>query len=127
MTTNGEWLFSKPFDEQVAWMNAEHQDGTLDGDTEPESEDSRERLEAEIESYSAFDMMDTITLDMVIGWLDRQAAITERECRKPNWSYCETCEALEKLTAERERYREKFGKCLDYADAIHALMDEGLA
>lgn len=128
MTTNGEWLFSKPFDEQVAWMNAEHQDGTLDGDTEPENADSRERLEAEIESYSAFDMMDTITLDMVIGWLDRQAAITERECRKPNWSYCETCEALEKLTAERERYREKFGKCLDYADAIHALMDdEGMA
>lgn len=33
MTTNGEWLFSKPFDEQVAWMNAEHHDGTLDGDT----------------------------------------------------------------------------------------------
>ena len=47
-----------------------------------------------------------------------------------------------KLTAERdnwkancedwkkdcERYREKFGKCLDYADAIHALMDdEGMA
>lgn len=34
MITNGEWLFSKPFDEQVAWMNEEHQDGTLDGDTE---------------------------------------------------------------------------------------------
>ena len=33
MTTNGEWLFSKPFDGQVAGMNAEHQDGTLDGDT----------------------------------------------------------------------------------------------
>jgi len=29
---------------------------------------------------------------------------------------------------QRERYREKFGKCLDYADAIHALMDdEGMA
>lgn len=33
MTSNGEWLFSKPFDEQVAWMHEEHQDGTLDGDT----------------------------------------------------------------------------------------------
>ena len=33
-----------------------------------------------------------------------------------------------RLQAERERYREKFGKCIDYADAIHALMDdEGLA
>ena len=163
MTTNRDWLFSLPLEEQYAWMNAEHQERALDGDTEPENEDSRERLEAEIESYSAFDIMDTITLDMVIGWIDRQAAITEREFRKPNWSYCETCEALEKLTAERdelkgqvftlkvecdyltsacddlenelhkakaerERYREKFGKCIDYADAIHALMDdEGLA
>lgn len=29
---------------------------------------------------------------------------------------------------QREWYREKFGKCIDYADAIHALMDdEGMA
>ena len=35
---------------------------------------------------------------------------------------------VDELTVERERYREKFGKCLDYADAIHALMDdEGMA
>ena len=34
MTTNGEWLFSKPFEEQVAWMDEEHHDGTLDGDTD---------------------------------------------------------------------------------------------
>ena len=131
MTTNREWLYSLDVADLADWFDAEHvenQEQALDGDTEPENEDSRERLEAEIESYSAFNIMDTITLDMVIGWLDRQAAITERECRKPNWSYCETCEALEKLTSERERYREKFGKCLDYADAIHALMDdEGMA
>ena len=128
---NYQWLLQMDGADRKAWFDAEHvetEERALDGDTEPENEDSRERLEAEIESYSAFDMMDTITLDMVIGWLDRQAAITERECRKPNWSYCETCEALEKLTAERERYREKFGKCIDYADAIHALMDdEGMA
>lgn len=182
MTTNRDWLFSLPLEEQYAWMNAEHQDGTLDGDTEPESEDSRERLEAEIESYSAFDMMGTITLDMVIGWIDRQAAITERETTKRHELFCEKCEAesdkqIAELKAERvklrsqickleddlvgtsderdnwkancedwkkharaaenacyetmlerEDYRKKFGKCLDYADAIHALMDdEGLA
>ena len=34
---------------------------------------------------------------------------------------------LMRANNERERYREKFGKCIDYADAIHALMDEGLA
>lgn len=148
---------------QCAQIDGEGHERAAEGDTEPQNADSRERLEAEIESYSAFDMMDTITLDMVIGWLDRQAAITERECRKPNWYYCETCETLAELTAERdelkgqvftlksecddlestcnvlenelynakaerERYRSKFGKCLDYADDIHALMDdEGLA
>ena len=32
-----------------------------------------------------------------------------------------------RLQAERDHYRSKFGKCLDYADAIHALMDEGMA
>ena len=31
--SNRDWLFSLPLEEQIAWMNAEHQDGTLDGDT----------------------------------------------------------------------------------------------
>ena len=31
--SNRDWLFSLPLEEQYAWMNAEHQDGTLDGDT----------------------------------------------------------------------------------------------
>lgn len=135
MTTNRDWLFSLPLEDQYAWMNAEHQERALDGDAEPESEDSRERLEAEIESYSAFGIMDTITLDMVIGWLDRQAAITRMDCAKcaeGMGAYADgLCDPLKEriaeLTAERERYREKFGKCIDYADAIHALMDEGLA
>ena len=43
----------------------------------------------------------------------------------------ETIDALidECNTANRQcnEYRKKFGKCLDYADAIHALMDEGMA
>ena len=47
---------------------------------------------------------DKLQEQLLIGW--------ECECR---------------LQAERERYRSKFGKCLDYADAIHALMDEGMA
>ena len=48
---------------------------------------------------------DKLQEQLLIGW--------ECECR---------------LQAERERYRSKFGKCLDYADAIHALMDdEGIA
>ena len=48
---------------------------------------------------------DKLQEQLLIGW--------ECECR---------------LQAERELYRSKFGKCLDYADAIHALMDdEGMA
>lgn len=86
--------------------------------------------------------------------LDRQAAITEREVEHDLMKAGRMAveverERIKKLTAERdklqeqlyigwececrlqaerERYREKFGKCIDYADAIHALMDdEGMA
>ena len=95
MTTNRDWLFSLPLEEQYAWMNAEHQDGTLDGDTAA--------LNAKIAELTA--ERDKLQEQLLIGW--------ECECR---------------LQAERERYRDLFGKCIDYADAIHALMDdEGLA
>ena len=85
----------------------------------------------------------------IIHLLNRQAAITERKCRKPNWDYCETCEALENLTAERdnleadckdwmkhamaaenvcheteqerEQYRKLFGMALDWAHEITML------
>lgn len=63
MTTNGEWLFSKPFEEQVAWTNAEHQDGTLDGDTAA--------LNARIAELTA--ERDKLQEQLRIGW--------ECECR----------------------------------------------
>ena len=66
------------------------------------TDDTRERLEADI--HHAADEMDRfycgerfINTHKIIGWLDRQAAITERECRRPNWEYCETCEAIADL------------------------------
>lgn len=153
MTTNKDWLFSLPLEEQYAWMNAEHQEPnpdcsamlyqTFTGNMEHEVEqDSRERLEADAFAYlqTAY-----ITYPQIIELLDRQAAITEREYgeRMASEAMCSNvcavvCEQrgriaelqvkVDRLTAERERYREKFGKCLDYADAIHALMDdEGMA
>ena len=62
-----------------------------------------EKLQAQV--YELTTERDKLQDQLHIGW--------ECECR---------------LQAERERYREKFGKCIDYADAIHALMDdEGLA
>ena len=178
MTTNREWLdylAQNAPHALAAWFDAEHvehQERALDGDTEPQSEDSRERLEVEIKSYSAFDMMDTITLDMVIGWLDLQAAITEEKTRYKRvtasaeeiavWrskaeklkeqvyeltAECDNLkdelndergemnrqinimrEVIRDFRNERDHYRSKFGKCIDYADAIHALMDdEGMA
>ena len=150
MTTNREWLYSLDVADLADWFDAEHvetKERALDGDTEPENEDSRERLEAEIESYSAFDMMDTITLDMVIGWLDRQAAITEREYgeRMASEAMCSNvcavvCEQrgriaelqaqVYELTAEREQYRKLFGMAPDWAHEITMLessIDEGMA
>lgn len=92
----------------------------------------------------------------IIHLLDRQAAITERKLDAEFEAACNSCatkidlrEEVDELTAERDNwkehsrtieyrckkaetdceiYRKKFGKCLDYADAIHALMDdEGMA
>lgn len=115
MTTNGEWLFSKPFEEQVAWMNAEHQDSTLDGDTaalEAKCEKLYDELDA---AYAKNRSLRQHIAQMQNGrneWhvkavrLEKQLEATEKQC---------------------ELYSEKFGKCIDYADAIHALMDEGMA
>lgn len=51
------------------------------------------------------------------------ARIAELTAERDNWKA--NCKDWKK---DCERYREKFGKCLDYADAIHALMDdEGMA
>lgn len=73
--------------------------------------DTREQLEADMErlvedamSYG-WKQQPRISAD-AIELLDRQAEITRRECERPNWDYCETCEALDELTAERERYRD---------------------
>lgn len=134
MTTNRDWLFSLPLEEQYAWMNAEHQDGTLDGDTAA--------LEAKIAE---------LTEKLRIGWececrlqaeRDELKAEHERIVKELVDANTRQCERTNELTAERdnlaadlaecederERYREKFGKCIDHADAIHALMDdEGMA
>lgn len=122
--------------------------------------DSRVKLEADIERY----LSQAGCHEMVCGWLDRQAAITqheiterwaehlhpiERECGDLRRKVAELTadndrlakllsksleEEYDILEAERDElkaemiYRSKFGKCLDYADVIHTLIDdEGLA
>lgn len=108
--------------------------------------DSREKLEADACQFVAraweagrnFERRDLNTRSKDVAWssdelialLDRQAAITERECRKPNWDYCETCEALEELQDENdglkarvESLRAKLSKMLDAASAIQHIGD----
>lgn len=98
MTTNKEWLFSLPLDEQIAWMNQEHVEdanGTLEATTAP------------VECQPMRDLLDELDA------LESQCNALARD--------------LGECMADRDYYRMKFGKCLDYADAVHALMDEGMA
>lgn len=149
--------------DKIAWRYMDKRDALIDLLTDDNSTtqeddsttelvsdeaDSREKLEADV-----LEMVKKgfITYETLIEWLDRQAAITERECLVKSVqgadailiAECAELQAqVDELTAERdnladdlliankqrEHYREKFGKCLDYADAIHALMDdEGMA
>ena len=134
--TNKEWLdylaHNAP-DELAAWFDAEHvetEERALDGDTatlnakiaelekklrigwecECRLQAERDELQAEVDELKELNEYHALQYELASEDADRLQAQVDR------------------LTAERERYREKFGKCLDYADAIHALMDdEGMA
>ena len=145
----------------------------------PDELDSREKLEAEIHRHFSDDYTDffdaTDMYKLTLGWLDRQAAITEQECIDTRINFAERvrfgnkiaelkedrrkqAETISRLSSEnddyreevdrlkrenlnlahdlgecmadRERYRELFGKALDFADEIITLgldIDEGLA
>ena len=122
--TNEEWLEHLAHNDIPglrAWFKAEHvespesgalvQCAQIDGeDRERAAEDDTAALEAKIAELEK---------QMRIGW--------ECECRLQAERDNLAADLL-RANNERERYRSKFGKCIDYADAIHALMDdEGLA
>ena len=127
---------------------------TLKGDTFTgnmgEEADSREKLEADIREWCAtFPTWNHAKefCETVFGWLDRQAAITKRECLDTRVNFAERVgmgnkideltderdhlrrqvdmlnEQVIELTAERERYRERFGKALDLAHEIARLAE----
>lgn len=148
---NYQWLLKMDGADRKAWFDAEHvenQERALDGDTEPENEDSRELILTDLEKktreWHDYDgnymrIYSGVAYAQMKELLDRQAAITEEQTRC-KWvaasadeiaAWRSKAEKLKEqvyeLQAERERYRSKFGKCIDYADAIHALMDEGMA
>lgn len=74
-------------------------------------QDTREKLEADVHQYAnpsgCKNTLGACWEKKMLSFLDRQAAITRKECDRPNWDYCETCEVLAGLTAERDELLEK--------------------
>lgn len=126
--TNKEWLdylaHNAP-DELAAWFDAEHvetEERALDGNTAALNAKIAE-LERKLRISWEYECKFQDERDE----LQEQVDTLKVECDDLT-SACDDLEnELYKTKAERERYREKFGKCIDYADAIHALMDEGMA
>lgn len=82
-----EWLGTTSANFAGAWLEEEHADEPC---TVPNrahgtgADDTREKLEADIRGKCTLDSewVNFVTVDEAICWLDRQAAITERECRE---------------------------------------------
>lgn len=153
-----DYLAHNAPDELSDWFDAEHvetEERALDGDTDALERKSADliheyykpmvaelRTERMAERAYWHNQMHAI-LDMLNGkerfWgacmeypLDELTIPPSEVAQSLFQKRIDECDELQKqvdeLTAERERYRSKFGKCLDYADAIHALMDdEGMA
>ena len=116
---NREWLYSLDVADLSDWFDAEHvenQERALDGDTDA-LEAKCSKLYDELDAaYAKNRSLRQHISQMQNGrneWhvkavrLEKQLEVTNKRC---------------------EEYRSKFGRCLDYADAIHALMDdEGMA
>ena len=150
--TNEEWLEHLAHNDIPglrAWFKAEHVEP-------PESEALVQCAQIDVEDRERAAEGDTAALNAKLAELERKLRISwEYECKfqaerdelqakvdelkELNEYHALQYELasedagrlqaqVDRLTDERERYREKFGKCIDYADAIHALMDdEGLA
>ena len=128
MTTNREWLYGLDVADLAAWFDAEHGGVTTSDSRQIDGMDSREQLEADVLKYythtvstamwppSANKHTDMVSVSMndVLGWLDRQAAITRRECENAAWkaNYRHAMARADKLqgqvnelTAERDALR----------------------
>ena len=122
--TNEEWLehlANNDIPGLRAWFKTEHvespESGALVQCAQIDGEDRERAAEVDTEALEA--KIAELEKQMRIGW--------ECECRLQA-ERDNLAADLMRANNERERYREKFGKCIDYADAIHALMDdEGLA
>ena len=86
-------------------------------------ENARAELVAERDELKELNEYHALQYELASEDADRlQVQVDRLAAERDNWKA--NCKDWKK---DCERYREKFGKCLDYADAIHALMDEGMA
>ena len=61
--------------------------------------------------------------------LQRQAEITKRECDKPNWDYCETCEQaqqVDKLNRENVQLAHDLGECMAEREELRTVLGKML-
>ena len=140
--TNKEWLeylANNAPDELAAWFDSEHVESPTNATMQQlvnELTAERDNLEANNQQLHTLAGEQAAKIDELQSALDDICAnlsiIATGEPSVIADIAIETIDALidECNTANRQcnEYRKKFGKCLDYADAIHALMDdEGLA
>ena len=120
MQTNREWLYSLEPHELSEWFDAEHAETDVSSAIAYENSDSREKLEADVRDH--FWHNDWCRTDMVLEWLDRQAAITERETIKSEYK------ALRKENDElRAKVKELTADLKDEGRTVNELSDENLA
>lgn len=146
--SNKEWLYSLDPHELTEWFDTEHESCNQHADQqkcEPVHEthklDSREKLEADTtETWKAVARIcargetpkERWTNDEFYKLLDRQAAITERECRKHAIAYQCHCDEkfaelqkqVDKLTAERDNYRDMCVRAVDAGEQLSAKVDK---
>lgn len=96
--------------------------------------DTREQLEADV--YRVADELDAfycgerfLDTRKIIGWLDRQAAITEREASERHGRFCAECEQvtdgrIAELTAERDTLQGALDIAVQNESKLEAERDE---
>lgn len=142
--TNYEWLLNMGGEERQAWFDAQHVEGVEIQGEPDEIADSREKLEADASELTADyaasgDVCDAL-YGGIVGLLDRQAAITERElCKQCDWPSLAAqpdyesqgrivalTNKVDELTAERDALADDLLTCNKEREEYRELFSEAL-
>lgn len=92
--------------------------------------DTREQLERSIDrflgSWTGWSVSIKVLREAIIGWLDRQAAITERECANTRVNFAERVEfvsRIDELKANRRRQAETISRLSNENDEYERIVD----